>query len=129
MWCCAAGRGRCGSAVSGWTLSFRAGVVWVYTAAGADLDVARVRALLRPRGIRRVTANRSSPGSWPELTEAELRVAQLAATGSANRTIVGRMHVSPHTVNSHLRHIFDKFGLHSRVALTRLMTGRSRSSS
>ena len=34
----------------------------LYTAAGADLDVARVRALLRSRGLRRATANRSSPG-------------------------------------------------------------------
>jgi DNA-binding CsgD family transcriptional regulator len=60
-----------------------------------------------------------------DLTESELRVARLAAAGSTNREIAGRLHVSPHTVNTHLRHIFDKVGVRSRVGLARIMAERA----
>ncbi|EXG82100.1 ATP-binding protein [Cryptosporangium arvum] len=95
----------------------------LYSTAGADLDVARVRALLRQRGVRRTVG--SSVTSWPELTDAESTVAQFAAAGSTNQAIAARMHISPHTVNSHLRHIYDKLGVRSRVELTRLVTERA----
>ena len=98
----------------------------LYTTAGAELDAARVRSLLRVRGVRHTT-DRSKPAhhAWPELTDAQVRVAHLAAAGSTNRAIAERLHLSPHTVNSHLRHVFDKLGVRSRVALTRIVTERS----
>jgi DNA-binding CsgD family transcriptional regulator len=98
----------------------------LYVAAGADLDAVRVRALLRARGVRR-PADRRQPGPhvWPELTGAQVRVAHLAAAGSTNRAIAERLHLSPHTVNSHLRHVFGKLGIRSRVELTRIVTERS----
>ncbi|MEV0000133.1 response regulator transcription factor [Streptomyces sp. NPDC048370] len=57
---------------------------------------------------------------WASLTPAELRVARLVSEGLTNRAVATHLVVSPHTVDSHLRHIFIKLGISSRVALARL---------
>jgi len=44
----------------------------------------------------------------------------LVANGLTNREAADRLYVSPHTVNSHLRHVFTKLGINSRVELARL---------
>jgi DNA-binding CsgD family transcriptional regulator len=56
---------------------------------------------------------------WDSLTEAELRVARLAARALTNREIADELALSPHTVESHLRHAFHKLDIRSRVELTR----------
>jgi DNA-binding CsgD family transcriptional regulator len=56
---------------------------------------------------------------WGALTTAELAVADLAAEGRTNREIAEKLFISPHTVNTHLRHVFEKLGLRSRLALSR----------
>lgn len=53
----------------------------------------------------------------PALTTAELAVARLVADGRTNREVADRLFLSPHTVNSHLRHVFTKLGINSRVDL------------
>ena len=58
------------------------------------------------------------------MTKSELAVAQLVATGLTNREIAERLFVSPHTVNTHLRQVFAKLEVKSRVDLTRLATER-----
>ena len=90
---------------------------------GASWDAARVRGRLRQLGVRRriVIPERPATG-WESLTTAEAVVAQLASEGKTNREIAETLFISPHTVNTHLRHIFDKLGISSRVSLTR-MTG------
>ena len=42
------------------------------------------------------------------------------AEGLTNREVAERLFVSPHTVNSHLRHVVAKLGINSRVELARL---------
>jgi DNA-binding NarL/FixJ family response regulator len=60
-------------------------------------------------------------GDYPPLTPSEERVAQLVARGYTNREIADRLFVSHHTVGTHVRHIYDKLQVRSRVALTRLI--------
>jgi DNA-binding CsgD family transcriptional regulator len=55
---------------------------------------------------------------WDSLTEAEQRIAPLVASGMTNRHIADRLTLSRHTVDSHLKHIFTKLGIHTRVELT-----------
>jgi DNA-binding CsgD family transcriptional regulator len=93
----------------------------LYTELGASWDARRVRSRLRELGVRRrLVAAEPETNGWAALTEAELTVARLVAEGLTNREVAERLFVSPHTVNSHLRHVFSKLGINSRVELARL---------
>jgi DNA-binding CsgD family transcriptional regulator len=90
-----------------------------YERAGADAWAARVRAGLRalgehpaPRGPR----ERPTEG-WASLTATERSVSVLVAEGLTNGAVARRLYISPHTVNTHLRHVFAKLGVSNRVAL------------
>ena len=97
----------------------------LFAQAGATRDAARLRSRLRALGVRRrvATAEKTTTG-WAAMTKSELAVAQLVATGLTNREIAERLFVSPHTVNTHLRQVFAKLEINSRVDLTRLATER-----
>ncbi|WP_165552914.1 helix-turn-helix transcriptional regulator [Kribbella speibonae] len=96
----------------------------LYAAAGAQRDASRVRSLLRIRGVRPAARGLRSAPEWPELTESELAVVGLVARGATNREVAERLFLSPYTVNSHLRHVFGKLGIRSRVELARIATER-----
>jgi DNA-binding CsgD family transcriptional regulator/tetratricopeptide (TPR) repeat protein len=96
-------------------------VLRICVGAGAARDAARARMRLRELGVRRRVQSLDRPKlGWESLTDAELQVARLAAAGCTNRGIADRLFVSPHTVNTHLRHVFDKLDVRSRVDLTRI---------
>ncbi len=88
------------------------------SAAGAERDAGRVRRLLRDYGVQRA-GGRPDPAAahWPELTASELAVVQLVVQGATDREVAQRLYISAHTVNSHLRHVFAKLGIRSRVEL------------
>jgi DNA-binding CsgD family transcriptional regulator len=69
---------------------------------------------LRGRGERK----RPSSG-WGSLTPTELDVVRLVAEGIPNEDIAARLFVSPRTVQSHLRLVYNKLGLTSRVQLAK----------
>jgi len=53
-----------------------------------------------------------------ELTPSQQRVAELIAGGASNKEIAASLFISEHTVESHLRQIYMKLGVSSRVQLT-----------
>jgi DNA-binding CsgD family transcriptional regulator len=55
---------------------------------------------------------------WRCLTEAERRITDLVAVGLTNKAIAERLILSSHTVDAHLKHVYAKLGIHSRVELT-----------
>lgn len=54
-------------------------------------------------------------GSAPRLTERELEVLRLVATGLNNREVAKQLFISENTVKNHVRNILDKLQLHSRM--------------
>jgi DNA-binding CsgD family transcriptional regulator len=98
----------------------------LFARSGATQDAARLRSRLRGLGVRRRVTRAEKPVTgWAAMTKSELAVAELAADGLTNREIAERLFVSPHTVNTHLGHVFAKLGVNSRVDLTRLATERN----
>jgi DNA-binding CsgD family transcriptional regulator len=93
----------------------------LYAQVGAAWDAGRLRGRLRALGVRRrlVAAQRPARG-WAAMTDSELAVARLVAQGLTNREVAERLFVSHHTVSGHLRHVFAKLDVNSRVELTRL---------
>jgi DNA-binding CsgD family transcriptional regulator len=58
--------------------------------------------------------------------DSELAVVRLVASGLTSREVVERLFISPHTASGHLRHAFEKPGINSRVALTRIAAEHAR---
>jgi DNA-binding CsgD family transcriptional regulator/tetratricopeptide (TPR) repeat protein len=92
-----------------------------YSLIGARRDAARVERRLRglSSGRRAHRLPARVRFGWDSLTQSELRVIKLVAQGMTNRVVAERLYLSPHTVDSHLRHAFAKLGVSTRVALTR----------
>jgi ketoreductase RED2 len=61
---------------------------------------------------------------WESLTPAELRVAEAVGAGLTNAQAARRLFVSPYTVDYHLRQIFLKLGISSRVQLAAFLRQR-----
>jgi DNA-binding CsgD family transcriptional regulator len=99
-----------------------------YRQVGAGRDEARARWRLRQLGIRRrhwtTSAVRPLAG-WHSLTDTEHAVACLVAEGLNNKQIAVRMYISRHTVAYHLRQIFRKLSITSRVELARIVIGQT----
>jgi DNA-binding CsgD family transcriptional regulator len=56
---------------------------------------------------------------WASLTDTERGVAAVIAEGLTNREAAARLYLSRHTIDFHLRQIFRKLRIVSRVELTR----------
>jgi len=57
------------------------------------------------------------------LTARERQVADEVARGKTNRSVASALFLSEKTIESHLGRIYEKLGVHSRVALAALISG------
>jgi DNA-binding CsgD family transcriptional regulator len=87
---------------------------------GAAPWAERARAELRASGE---TARKRDPSTLAQLTPQELQVARLVAQGLSNKEVAAQLFLSPRTIDAHLRNIFAKLGITSRVQLVRLPLG------
>ena len=56
-------------------------------------------------------------GDWSGLTERQREIVQWAARGMSNKQIARQLGISPETVKTHLHHVFEREGVHGRMAL------------
>lgn len=56
------------------------------------------------------------------LSPQQARVARHVVSGATNREVAARLHLSPRTVDHHLRNIYAELGVRSRVELARLVS-------
>ncbi|MFD0537565.1 LuxR C-terminal-related transcriptional regulator [Actinomadura luteofluorescens] len=89
----------------------------VFERYGAAPWTAQARAELRAAGE---TAPRAASG-FGKLTAQQAQIARMAAEGATNREIAARLLLSPRTIDHHLRNVFTRLGIRSRVELARLI--------
>ena len=85
--------------------------------------VAAGEALLAPSITRRVIEDYAQPlGSAPgddagleQLTERELEVLRLLATGKSNAELAAQLYLGEGTIKTHVSHVLGKLGLRDRV--------------
>jgi DNA-binding CsgD family transcriptional regulator len=95
-----------------------------YIGCEAIADARRVGRTLRPLGVeRRIIAHPRVKTGWDSLTDSELKVVNLIAQGATNRDVAAELHLSPHTVKTHVHNTFAKLGINSRTQLSQLMRG------
>jgi DNA-binding CsgD family transcriptional regulator len=95
-----------------------------YTHHEAVADARRVGRELRRLGVeRRIVTHPRAKTGWDSLTDSELKVVNLIAKGATNRDVATQLHLSPHTVKTHVHNAFAKLGIASRTQLTQLTRG------
>ncbi|MFD7817339.1 AAA family ATPase [Streptomyces sp. NPDC059785] len=82
--------------------------------AGAEAFARRAADELRATGEK---AHARSGSDYDRLTEQELYIARLVATGATSKEVAARLFLSPRTIDAHLRNIFRKLGVTSRRRL------------
>jgi DNA-binding CsgD family transcriptional regulator len=99
-----------------------------YVGAAATQPARQLQRDLRAAGVRRhrwLTGPARPPTGVTSLTDAERRVAGLIAAGHSNRSAAAELAVSPNTIASHLRSVYAKLSVNSRVQLARLDLDRT----
>ncbi|WP_329240598.1 AAA family ATPase [Streptomyces sp. NBC_01478] len=99
----------------------------LYHDIGIRTSMLSVQEVLRGAGVRRAqwATGAARPASgWQALTRAELAVTRLIGSGLTNRAVADDLGLSPNTIGTHVRSIFVKLGIHSRVQLANALHRR-----
>ncbi|RPF31738.1 regulatory LuxR family protein [Streptomyces sp. TLI_185] len=90
---------------------------------GAPHCATQARAELRALGAPALPAPARGRNDDPitRLTAQQLLIARMAADGATNREIAARFALSPRTIDHHLRGVFSRLGIRSRIDLVRLL--------
>ena len=93
-----------------------------YSRLDALSDARRVGRELRRMGVeRRIVSQQRAKTGWGSLTDAELKVVSVIAQGATNRAVADQLHLSLHTVKTHVHNAFTKLSISSRSELTGVM--------
>jgi DNA-binding NarL/FixJ family response regulator len=90
----------------------------MFVTMGAEGFAERTRRELLATGE---TARKRTVDAGSQLTAQEAQVAELAREGLSNPEIGARLFISPRTVEYHLRKVFTKLGINSRMQLHRVL--------
>jgi HD-GYP domain-containing protein (c-di-GMP phosphodiesterase class II) len=90
--------------------------------AAAELGAMAQRGALCPEAVRAVlaAAEHAAPTQLRPsgLTDREVEVLRLVASGLTNKEIASKLEISPKTAGHHVQHIFEKLGVRTRAAAT-----------
>lgn len=93
----------------------------MFASAGAATDIDRITRNRNQIALTRTARPGARPTTgWASLTPSEVMIARHVASGLRNRDIAEQLVISRHTVESHLKHIFTKLDVQSRVELALL---------
>lgn len=95
----------------------------LYEDTGSTRDARRILNILRGRGVRK--RSRISADGPLGLSVREHEVAERIAAGLTTQQIADDLMVSPHTVVTHIRHIFAKWDVNSRRDVARQFASRT----
>jgi DNA-binding CsgD family transcriptional regulator len=94
----------------------------IFDRLGADPWAERARLELLATGE---TARRRGGPALDQLTPQEFQIAQLLAEGATTRETAAKLFLSPKTVEYHLRNVYDKLGVRTRIALRETMADQA----
>ena len=77
---------------------------------------------MRKAGVeRRIVSQPRAKTGWDSLTDSELKVVNLVAQGASNRATADQLHLSLHTVKTHVHNALAKLEISSRGQLAQAM--------
>jgi DNA-binding NarL/FixJ family response regulator len=98
--------------------SIDAGAVgFLHKSAEMDVIVAAIRTVAAGGSVFSADAIRRARSAPRRPSDRELQVIDLVVAGASNGEIAARLSISEKTVESHLRRLFDRYGLLSRTEL------------